>query len=90
MIGAMQTFCGWVKVNFFFKLVNFEGLQIGHQYTLHDGIKILIKVQIPPIKKAKVCKNGTENVEATSNTISYTFFWEKMSNLAFFGFLTST
>ena len=29
MIGAMQTFCQWVKLKFFLKLVNFEGLQKG-------------------------------------------------------------
>ena len=71
------------------KLVNFEGLQIGHQKTLHDAIEILIKVQSPPLKKVQVCKNRTENVEATCNNMTYNFIKKKMPNLAFFSFLTS-
>ena len=74
MIETMQTFCRWVKVKFSLKIG--EGLQIGHQQTLHDGIEILIKIQIPPLKKVQVCKNHTENVEATSNNMTYSFFWK--------------
>ena len=38
------------KSIFFKKLVNFVGLRIGQQSTLHDEIEICIKVQIPPLK----------------------------------------
>ena len=41
---------------------------------------------MPPLKKVQVYKNRSENVEATSNNMTYTFFEKKMPNLAAFLF----
>ena len=86
MIGVMQSFCRWVKVTFFLKFFNFEDLQISHQQTVYDEIEIFIKVQIPPLKDVQICKNLTENVEATSNNMTHTLFGKKCQIQLFFLF----
>ena len=71
--GPCKLFADGSKSIFFLKIVNFEGLQMGHQQTLDDGIRILFKVENPPLKKVRLIF----------------FFLEKNAKSSFFSFLYS-
>ena len=77
------TFLPMVQSQNFFQLFILEGFQKGNQLPPRHGIDILILVQIPACFKTYICKNRSEYLEVTSNSITYACLKKAKSSFIF-------